>query len=171
MSDEPEAPPAAETPPPAPKKSRGPLIAIVVLLLAGGAAGGWWFLRDAPAPEAGTETEGAPAAAVPTQAEYMALQPAFIVNLADEEASRYLQVDIEVMARSSGALDEVERHLPRIRNSLLLLLGSRRVADLADRAGKEQLQADVATEIQRVLVQETGQKQIEAVYFTSFVMQ
>jgi flagellar protein FliL len=61
--------------------------------------------------------------------------------------------------------------MPRVRNALLLLLGSRRVSDLASREQKEKLQADVLAEIQAVMAAETGKPQIEAVYFNSFVMQ
>lgn len=163
-----EAPPPVQAPPPAPRSARGLKLLLLLAVISGTAAAGYVLMRKPP--PATDAAEQAPKVST-AQAEYLALQPAFVVNLADEEAARYLQVDIEVMARSSAALNEVERHLPRIRNSLLLLLGSRSVSDLADRAGKEQLQADVTAEIQRVLTAETGQGQIEAVYFSNFVMQ
>jgi flagellar protein FliL len=138
------------------------------VLLAGAGGAGWYFLARTPA---ATDAEGAAAAPSSATPHYLALQPAFVVNLADAEAARYLQVEIEVMARSSSALDKVSDHMPRVRNALLLLLGSRRVSDLASREQKEKLQADVLAEIQAVMAAETGKPQIEAVYFNSFVMQ
>jgi flagellar protein FliL len=133
------------------------------VLAAAGAGGGWYWFSGG--------SEQAAAVPVGKSAHYLPLQPAFVVNLADEEAARYLQIEIEVMARDASAIDQIEKHLPRVRNSLLLLLGSRRASDLDSREDKEKLQADVLAEIQGVMTAETGKPQIEAVYFNSLVMQ
>jgi flagellar FliL protein len=53
----------------------------------------------------------------------------------------------------------------------LLLFGQQHAFDLSSRAGKETLQAKALAEIQRVLKEETGSPGIEAVYFSSFVIQ
>ena len=161
-----ETPVAAPAAPP--KSKRGLVIAIVVVLLAGAGGGGAWFWNSRQAaPAANGE---APPAARPT-AHYQRIEPAFVVNLADEEAARYLQIEMEVMARDTAALELVVTHMPRIRDGLLLLLGSRRAQELSSREGKEKLRADVIAEVQKVLSEETGKPQIEAVYFNSFVMQ
>lgn len=159
---------------PAKKGKGGLIIAVVVILLAaGGAAGGGYYFatkKSAAAPATGdaAKTE---AAAVSGPALYLTMQPAFIVNLADEQASRYLQVEMEAMSRDSKALDDLKNHMPHIRNSLLLLLGQRRATDLVARADKEKLQAEVLAEVRRIMEKETGKPGIDAVYFTSFVMQ
>src|SRR5690606_1094820 len=79
--------PGAATPP---AKSRMlPWVIVIVLLLtmAGGAA--FWFLNS-----------GKPAGAKPlAQARYIALDPAFVVNLADQDGTRYLQVDVQLQVR------------------------------------------------------------------------
>ena len=153
-----------------PKSKLGLIIGLVVVLAAAG-AGGWFFFagkKATPAAEAAAAEAGKPAGG---KATYLALTPSFTVNLDDEEASRYLQVEIEVMARNVTALDNVKLHTPRIRNALLLLLGQQKYHDLTTRAGKEALQAKVLAEIQKILKAETGETGIEAAYFTSFVMQ
>lgn len=160
--------------PVAPKK-RGKLGLIIGLVAVLAAAGGGYFFyaqRSAakPAAEAGKTAE-AGAESPGGKAHYQALTPSFTVNLDDEEASRYLQVEIEVMSRSISTLDDVKLHTPRIRNALLLLLGQQRYHDLTTREGKEALQVKVLAEIQNILKAETGKPGVEAVYFTSFVMQ
>lgn len=161
-----EAPvPAAAAPP---KSKLGLVIVIVVVLLAAAGGGGFWFWKSRQAAATG---DGQAAPAPQPVAHYQRMEPAFVVNLADVEAARFLQVEMEVMARDTAALDHVTTHMPRIRNSLLLLLGSRHVHDLSTREGKEKLRADVIAEVQKVLTEETGKPQIEAVYFNSFVMQ
>jgi flagellar FliL protein len=173
MDDGPEPVAAAV----APKKGKGGLILMVVtVLLSAGISSGaaWWFAgrNAAHAPE-GEDAEAAEAEKAKPKAppQYLPLEPAFTVNLEDPEMSRFLQVEMQVMAREADALAAVQQHAPRIRNALLLLLGQQRVADLGTREGKEKLQAAVLAEIQKILTEETGKPGVEAVYFTSFVMQ
>jgi len=166
----------------APKKSKSGLIlmGVTVLLSAGISSGAaWWFSSHgaarAPAAAAAEGEDGHAAheekAKPKAAAQYLPLEPAFTVNLEEPDMSRFLQAEIQVMARDAAALEAVKTHTPRIRNSLLLLLGQQRVADMSTREGKEKLRAAVLAEIQKILTEETGKPGIEAVYFTSFVMQ
>lgn len=155
------------------KKSNKLLYIAIVLLLAGAGGGGYWYFMQGGA--AGHDEHGKAAAnAAPAgkaAAIYLPLQPAFVVNLEDSEALRYLQVDLEIMSRNPKAIEDAKTHMPRIRNSLLLLFGQQHAFDLSSRPGKEALQAKALAEIQRVLKEETGSPGIEAVYFSSFVIQ
>jgi flagellar protein FliL len=171
VEDAPVAPPA-----PAPRKAGGiGVILAAVLLSVLGSAGSAWFVAKqaiAAAQPKVEEEDKAEAPAVPkTPALYFALEPAFIVNLEDERAQRFLQVQVEVMTREAKIIEQLQRHTPRIRSQLLLLFGQQNAGELATRAGKEKLQADVLAEIQAVLLAETGKAEVEAVYFTSFVIQ
>ncbi len=162
----PAAPPA--------KKSKKLFYIIAVLALAAVGGGGFWYFTQASAASHGAHGKAAGEAAPVSgkaPAIYLPLQPAFVVNLEDSEAMRYMQVDLEVMARNPKAIEDAKTHMPRIRNSLLLLFGQQRAFDLSTRAGKETLQAKALAEIQRVLTEETGSPGIEAVYFSSFVIQ
>lgn len=104
-------------------------------------------------------------------ATYLALDPPFVVNLESPDETRYLQAEVQLMGRDSHALDAAKVHVPRIRNSLLMLFGQQKPEDIATRAGKEKLQQAALAEVQKVLQAETGKPVVEAVYFTSFVMQ
>lgn len=162
----------------APAKKGLPLIPIIIaaVVAAGAAGGGAMFFMKGDAPHAeGEAAEGAeaaaPAATALPQAQYIELAPAFVVNLADPGPARYLQVDVQLVARKSTAAAAVEAQQPAIRNALLMLFSQQTQAQVMDRAGKEALQAAALAEVQRVLETETGDPQIDALLFTSFVTQ
>ncbi|HEY0973710.1 MAG TPA: flagellar basal body-associated FliL family protein [Solimonas sp.] len=171
--------PAAPPPKPAGRAGGIGLLIGAVLLSVGASAGiSWFFSQQALAAikaASAEPVEGEGAEAVPEKPKapplYMTLEPAFVVNLDDPSGLRFLQLQIELMARDQATLDAVKQHNPRIRNALLMLLGQQQIATLAQREGKEKLQAAVLAEIQTALKAETGKGDVEAVYFTSFVMQ
>ena len=85
---------------------------------------------------------------------------------------RFLQVTVEVMSRDQKTLELLKNNDPVVRNDLLILLGNQKYTELATPAGKEQLRAEALAAIRKDLVQAGGDpKLVEAVYFTSFVMQ
>ena len=103
---------------------------------------------------------------------YLALDPAFVVNFQADQIVRFLQVSIEVMSRDQATLDLLKDNDPVVRNDLLILLANQKYAVIATPAGKEQLRVDALAAIRKDLVQAGGDpKRLEAVYFTSFVMQ
>ncbi|MGH8443766.1 MAG: flagellar basal body-associated FliL family protein [Solimonas sp.] len=173
---------AEDTKPDVPQKKKGggsPLMAIVaaVLLSTGASAGVSFMLTKhqltaaAPADgeHAAKDGEGA-AEARKAPPNYVPLDPAFVVNLESDD-TRFLQVQVQLMTRDAKAPDVLKVHEPRIRNAVLLLFSQQHPQDVATRDGKERLQAAVLAEIQKILTEETGKPLVEAVYFTSFVMQ
>ena len=162
-----------------PKSRKGLIIIIVVaLLVLGGGTGGALFalgmLPGGSSAEASTAADGAPAeAAAPTRAEavYVPLDPAFTVNFRGGAGARYLQVAVEAMTRDPDVEAQIKRHMPVIRNDLTMLFSSKSARDLSTTEGKEALRSETLASIQKVLQSETGKPGVEAVYFTSFVMQ
>jgi flagellar FliL protein len=155
---------------PAAKASKLPwiIVAVLLLVLAGGA--GWWFMqsRAAPEGEAAEKTAKAPSR---SPAQYYALEPAFVVNLADTDAVRYLQADVQIMTRDPATSAALELHTPAIRNRLLLLFGQQSAEQLAQRSAKERLQEKALAEVVAVLRAESAADKVEAVLFTSLVTQ
>lgn len=150
------------------KKSKLPLIIGALVLIGAGVGGGlWWQSHN------GAAAHAAEAAAKPVRAAatYYALDPAFVVNLADADLNRYLQADVQVMTRDSATLAALEAQAPAIRNRLLLLFGQQTAAGLAQRSGKERLQAAALKEVNTVLANEGQPAKAEAVIFTSLVVQ
>ncbi|MDX1656354.1 MAG: flagellar basal body-associated FliL family protein [Candidatus Competibacteraceae bacterium] len=146
------------------------------LMLGGGAAAGLYFtgmldglLGNATAVAA----EGAPQApSVPLDpAEYLPLDPPFVVNFDDQGMLRYLQVSVSVMARDGEVIKAVRNHNPRIRNDLIVLLGGQDFATLSSAEGKERLRVAALEKVQEIIQGEIGRQGVEQVYFTNFVMQ
>jgi flagellar FliL protein len=106
-----------------------------------------------------------------TPAIYIPLDPAFVVNFTGQGKARFLQVTVEVMTRDIAVPDLVKLHAPAIRNSLMLLLSDQLYENISTLDGKEILREEALEVIQLVLEEEAGDPGIEAVYFTSFVMQ
>jgi flagellar protein FliL len=103
---------------------------------------------------------------------YLPLDPAFVVNFQADQVVRFLQVSVEVMSRDPKTLALLKDNDPVVRNDLLILFANQQYAVLATAAGKEQLRADALTAIRKDLAQAGGDpSKVEAVYFTSFVMQ
>ena len=157
-----QAPTAAA---PAAKKSRKKLVIIgtAVLLLAGGGGAAWYFTAGAKDHGAAAEEK------LPTQ--YMAMEPSFVVNLADTDTVRYLQADVQLATRDPETLAALQAHGPALRNRLLLLFGQQLSPSLAQRSGKERLQEKALAEVRAVLKAEGAPDKVEAVMFTSLVTQ
>ncbi|MDE0856320.1 MAG: flagellar basal body-associated FliL family protein [Nevskia sp.] len=174
---------------PAPaKKNLGPLLMILgsTLFSAALASGVTWFVssrhsapaRPAAAAAAAAGSEGDKAAAdggdkpaASQPALYLDLTPAFVVNLADEGSMRFLQVEVQVMARDPKVIDAVKDHMPRLRNALMMLFSQQHANDIGTRQAKEALQKQALDEIKEALQQENAPSDVGAIYFTSFVMQ
>jgi len=75
------------------------------------------------------------------------------------------------MSRHKEVEEQVKNHMPVIRNNLVLLFSSQTYDSVSTLEGKEALREEALTVIQKILEEETGDPGIEAVYFTSFVMQ
>jgi flagellar FliL protein len=157
----------------APRKSKFPWAIVVLLLIAGGAGGAWYTYRPAASAAA------APAAAQPeapaqphAAAIYYKFDPPFVVNFGGEGSTRYLQVTVEAMSRDGGILEALKNNEPAVRNDLVMLFSSQDSAALMTPDGKDKLRAATLAAIRKVLESEGADaKLIEAVYFTSFVIQ
>ncbi|SFW37140.1 flagellar basal body-associated FliL family protein [Luteibacter sp. UNCMF366Tsu5.1] len=153
----------------APKKKKKGLLLIIgaLVVLAAGGAGAWVMLKGGHAKGA----ENAAEAAKSKPALYLQLDPAFVVNFQDENALRFLQIGVNVMSHDPEAIAAAKQADPEIRNALLMLFSAQDVKSLSDVKGKQKLQAAALAEIQRVLKEKIGRPGVDAVYFTSFIMQ
>ncbi len=147
-----------------PKRGRKPLLLIaaaaIVVVLAGG---GYLFFAH--------RSHGPVKPELSKTAEYYALDPSIVVNFNDASAIRFLQVGVSLMTHDPKAIDAAKAADPAIRNALLLLFSSQTYATLSSAQGKLKLQQEALQKVQDVVQQSLGRPGIEAVYFTSFVMQ
>lgn len=102
---------------------------------------------------------------------YLPLDPAFVVNFKNAESLSYLQVGVTLMSHDPLVIQAAKDADPVIRNALLILFSSQDYTELSDTAGKQKLQAKALAAVQKIVADRIGRPGIDALYFTSFVMQ
>lgn len=155
-------------------KGRSPLMAVLVvaLLLVSGVCAYALVELRAQARTGAAAAAGDDVAAAKGQPEFfLPLDPAFVVNFRDDEAMRYLQVGVTLMSHDQATLDTVKGIDPVVRNALVMLFSRQEYAILTDPKGKQKLQAEALEAVRRIVAARTGKPGIDALYFTSFVMQ
>ncbi|MGH8171374.1 MAG: flagellar basal body-associated FliL family protein [Steroidobacteraceae bacterium] len=157
-------------------KRRVPLLLIIIgaVVLAAGLGAALFLTHAVGRPSAASKAASKAASAHKPAGPrlYLALDPAFVVNFQADQLVRFLQVSVEVMSRDQKTLDLLKSNDPVLRNDLLILLGNQKYSVISTPAGKEQLRAQALTVIRKDLAQTGGDpNKLEAVYFTSFVMQ
>ena len=164
---------AEESTPTAPRKSKKGLLIIIisVVVLAGGGAGAYFgFLNKGPDDKTAAAKKEEPKPKLPAQ--FVALDPPFVVNFEPGSSTRFLQIAVELMTRHPEMVEFLKRNTPIIRNDLLLLFGNKRPEDVATQEEKEALRAAALQTVRKIVTEEGGKpEELEAVYFTSFVMQ
>jgi flagellar FliL protein len=172
---------SAESPPGDKKKSKLLFIIIGAVVLLGGGAGAFFAFKPKPGatggqtaaaekPEKGEKADKPGAKKAPPL--FFKFDPAFVVNFGGEGSARYLQVTVEAMSRDAAILEELKTDEPAVRNDLVVLFSSQDNATLMTTEGKDKLRLATLDIIRKNLNSEgTKGSQIEAVYFTSFVIQ
>jgi len=158
------------------KSGKMPIIVmavVAVLLTIGGTVGGYYFgiSRSREAASAAPPPPAADAAA-PGTAAASGIGPLLsfddiIVNLLDENETRYLKAAITLELDNKAVADEIEERKPQVRDAILLLMSSKTFAELRDLQGKMQLRADLLERINGFLMK----GKVKNIYFTDFVVQ
>lgn len=166
------------------KKKMIIIIAVVVLLLAG--AGGYFFFiagGDNPtdadvaaALETGSgevnEAGSADAAGAATgDALYVPMPRPFRFNVPGATRDRFVEIKVQLLVRGADNEEEAKKHVPSIESTLLNIFSQANADDLATSAGKTSLKQKALAEVQKELNEIAGDKTVEQVLFTGFVMQ
>ena len=148
------------------------LVSLVVsLVMSSGVGGAVYFLlqdgksagaTEEPSAAAGNRSAGPPV--------YHELEDPFVVNLS-EQRGRFLQVSVELMTRNEEVVAAVDRHMPIIRNNLLILFSTQTLEDISTREGKEALRVAALEEVKAILEKRGEPNDVEEVFFTSLVVQ
>jgi len=172
------------------------IIAAAVLLLGGGGAGAYFFMHQSADDEVtadsdegehaddaketkkekgkakGKKDKKGKAAEPKLPAIYVEFQPPFVVNFDAKGVMRFLQVSMQVMTRDHETSELIKLHDPKIRNNMLLLLGSQTLDTISTMEAKEELRKKALETIAKIVDDEGGEgKKVEDLFFTSFVMQ
>ena len=91
----------------------------------------------------------------------------FIVNLADEARNRYLRVTMDLELIEATDADKLAERLPQVRDSILMILPSKRFEDIASMEGKTALRDEIIAKLNSLYAKEV----VSNIFFTEFVVQ
>lgn len=153
------------------------IVAVVVLIAGGGAA--YYFLMgdDEPMPAVEGEMtvqgeEGVASALVKTgTALYVAMPRPFVFNVPGSTRDRLVEIKVQLMMRGSDNEEQAKMHIPLIEGTLLKTFSTANADDLVTEAGKIAIRDSALKEVQKIMVNVSGNQTVEEVLFTGFVMQ
>lgn len=154
------------------KKKLFIIIAVVLVLLIGGGAGAWFMLGDSSSSD--EEVAETVETAVPAKLEpayYVILPQPFIFNVTGDKRDRLVQVKVQLMVRGDSNESTAKQHIPLIESTLLQTFGAATVEQLRTMNGRTELSKQALSAVQDALNKVSGQKVVERVLFTGFVMQ
>jgi len=103
---------------------------------------------------------------------YVTLEPPFVVNFPSGKPAKFLQISLEIMTRDVATAQLLKDNNPLLRNDLLMLFGMQEYETIATTEGREALRQLTLEAVRGVVKKEGGTPtEVEAAYFTSFVMQ
>lgn len=90
-----------------------------------------------------------------------------IVNLADKGGKRYLRTTMEMELSKPDLVEEIEKRMPQLRDSILMILPTKTYDSISTTEGKIALRDEIITKLNSFL--KTGS--ITTIYFSEFVVQ
>lgn len=142
------------------------IIAALVLLIGVG-VGAFLFLGGEKEEKISPEQEQAELEKQAKQVGPMVSIDTFIVNIIDDEESRYLKAAITLELDTPETAMEVGERMAQIKDGILLLIGNKTFGELKDLQGKIQLRAELLNRINSILLN----GKVKRIYFTDFVVQ
>lgn len=143
------------------------LIAVIFGVVAGGTVI-LFYPGDESEGEVVDENEVVVASA---KAIYYTMRKPFIVNSTKGNRSRYLQLDLVLMARDNATIESLMLHTPSIRGQIINLLVDEDFLVLSTHEGKQDLRKELKQLINDTLKKESAEGAVESVLFNNFVMQ
>jgi flagellar FliL protein len=143
---------------------------VLVLLIGGGVTAFLLLNREKPATETAGAVGGTLAANPVGQPEVLGpmvnIEP-FIVNILDQEGTRYLKAAITLEVADAKTVEAVNQRMAQVRDAILLLIGNKTFNELSDLQGKLQLRSELADRLNKIL----SNGSVRKIYFTDFVVQ
>ena len=145
------------------------LVAVLLVLTVGLGAGllmMWNKLSDLNTQNNLVVNPGTPQAQAAAPGPLFSLET-FIVNLADQERSRYLRVTMDLELAKSTDAAVINDRLSQVRDSILMILPSRQFGEIASMEGKIALRDEIIARLNSLL----NKKVVTNIFFTEFVVQ
>ena len=94
------------------------------------------------------------------------LEP-FIVNLADSGQLRFLKIKIDLEGQEANPVEEYERRMPQLRDTILTILCTKQSQEILNISGKQKLREEIKAGSNQVL----RHSRVKAVFITEFMVQ
>ena len=141
------------------------IVVVLVLLIGGGVAA--FLLMGGEEDKISPEEEQAALEMQAQQVGPMVNIESFIVNILDDQESRYLKAAITLEVANEGVSIELKQRMAQVKDSILLLIGNKTFSELNDLQGKMQLRAELLNKVNSILLK----GKVKRIYFTDFVVQ
>lgn len=103
---------------------------------------------------------------------YVSLGDAMVLNLkTNSKRLTFLQLKVDVLVVNDDAKEAVEAHVPAIRHKIILLLSEQNALDMKTSAKRNDIRKIATTQVQELMDELAGNKDIEDVLFSSFLIQ
>ena len=164
------------------KKKKMIIIIVAVVVLLAAAGGGYFFFMggDSASQEqldsaldsgsAESEVKEQQGASTGT-ALYVPMPRPFRFNVPGTARDRFVEIRVQLLVRASTNEEKAKMHVPLIESTLLNVFSQANADDLATSAGKEALKQKALAEVQKMMSDIEGDKTVEKVLVTGFVMQ
>jgi flagellar protein FliL len=91
----------------------------------------------------------------------------FIVNLADQDATRYMRVTLDLELSGEETKAELEKRLPQIRDAVLTIIPAKTASEISTVEGKTALRDEIIQRLNSFI----KKGKVTNIYFTEFVIQ
>ncbi|AAZ27459.1 flagellar basal body-associated protein FliL [Colwellia psychrerythraea] len=165
------------------KKKKIIIIIIAVVVLLGGGAGAYFFFMggvDNSASQAELDTALDSDSGEVTKVEsgaqlgsalYVPMPRPFRFNVPGAARDRFVEIRVQLLVRGGDNEENAKMHIPLIESTLLDIFSQANADDLATSAGKVSLKQKSLAAVQKIMTDIEGDKTVEKVLFTGFVMQ
>ncbi|MEF2146510.1 MAG: flagellar basal body-associated FliL family protein [Desulfovibrionaceae bacterium] len=158
-----------------PKKKKGLLKWIIILVLVLGIAGGAFMFKDkimsmigmGDSTEQAEEPTSEELQAAPGFKGEMATVPDFVANINDPLGKRYVKLGLVVELINEEAMLEFNDAQVKVKNMLLILLGSKKPQEMLGPKNQLLLQQEIVDRINQII----GEGKVLQVYFSSYLLQ
>ena len=105
-------------------------------------------------------------------AAYISLGGPMVLNLSnDNRRLTFLQLQADILVEDSNSEEMIKTHVPAIRHELIVLLSEQKVSDMKSSAKREEIRKIATAQVQELIVDLTGSKDVGDVLFSSFLVQ
>jgi flagellar protein FliL len=126
---------------------------------------------DHGAASEGGEHGGASAEVERIGAIYVPFKPAFVVNYGGPGRLKYIKTDISVRVQNNKTATAVQRHMPYLRNNIVMLLSAQTEEAVSSQEGKDALRKNALAKVRDLIHAEEKLDGVIDLYFTTFLVQ